>query len=99
MAENVSIISPRRDKIDSKEKLMDFHKKWFELKNWEWEGNILNTDYSDSLGYGLIQYEFIQKDASGSIQFRDSDYLVLIFKNSKEGWKLIHDQNTRIHSD
>lgn len=99
VADNVSMISPQGDKIESKEKFMTFHDEWFELNNWEWKGNILNTEYSDSLGYGLIQYEYIQKDSSGNIQFRNSNYLVLIFKNSKEGWKLIHDQNTEIHND
>lgn len=98
VADNVCMISPQGDKIDSREKFMDFHKQWFGLKNWEWNGNILNTEYSGSLGYALIQYKFVLKDSIGNIKYKDSDYLVLIFKNSKNGWKLIHDQNTRIQN-
>ena len=98
VADNVSMISPQGDKMDSREKFMDFHKKWFELKNWEWHGNILNTGYADSLGYAPVQYKFVLKDSVGSIKYKDRDYLVLIFKNSKSGWKLVHDQNTRIQN-
>ncbi len=39
--------------MDSKKVFMDFHKNGFQQRNWEWEGDILNTQSSDSLGYTL----------------------------------------------
>ena len=96
IAENVAMISPDGNKMDSKEVFVKFHENWFKQKNWEWEGDIVRTESSDSLGYALIKYRFIQKDSVGNIQFQDNEYLVLIFKNSAEGWQLVHDQNTRI---
>lgn len=96
VAENVSMIGPDGKKFDSKKVFMDFHKNWFALSNWEWNGNTLRTETSDSLGYALIQYQFIQKDTLGGILFQDHEYLILIFKNSVDGWRLVHDQNTGI---
>ena len=96
VSENVAMISPDGNKMDSKEVFVKFHENWFKQKNWEWEGDIVRTESSDSLGYALIKYRFIQKDSVGNIQFQDNEYLVLIFKNSAEGWQLVHDQNTRI---
>jgi hypothetical protein len=98
IAESVSMISPNGDKFDSKKVFMDFHKGWFTLKNWKWEGKILKTESSDSLGYALIEYDYTQNDSLGNVQFKDKEYLVLIFKNSNEGWQLVHDQNTKIVS-
>lgn len=96
VAGKVSMIGPDGKKFDSKKVFMDFHKAWFAQSNWEWKGNILRTETSDSLGYALIQLQFIQKDTVGSILFQDHEFLVLIFKNSAQGWQLVHDQNTGI---
>src|SRR5688572_29332655 len=90
------MIGPDGQKFDTKKVFMEFHKNWFAKSNWEWEGNILATERSDSLGYALIQYQFVQKDTSGNMLFQDHEYLVLIFKNSADGWQLVHDQNTGI---
>lgn len=96
IADNVIMIGPDGTKFETKEVFIDFHKKWFARTNWEWKGNILKTEVSDSLGYAFINYHFIQKDTVGDILFEDKEYLALIFKNSVAGWQLVHDQNTRI---
>ena len=96
VAENVTMIGPNGKKFDSKKVFMDFHKNWFAQSDWEWDGNILKTETSDSMGYALIQYQFIKKDTLGSTLFQDHEYLILIFKNSVHGWQLMHDQNTGI---
>lgn len=96
IADSVAMISPDGNKMDSKEVFVKFHENWFSQKDWEWEGDIVRTESSDSLGYALIKYRFIKKDPVGNIQFQDNEYLVLIFKNSAQGWQLVHDQNTRI---
>lgn len=96
IADNVSMIAPDGKKFDTKKVFMEFHENWFAQTNWEWEGDILRTESSDSLGYALIQYHFTQKDSVGNILFRDHEYLILIFKNSTDGWQLVHDQNTGI---
>ena len=96
IAENVSMIGPDGTKLDTKTVFMDFHKNWFALDNWEWKGKVLTTESSDSLGYALVQYQFIQKDTTGNTLLQDNEYLVLIFKNSPNGWLLVHDQNTAI---
>ncbi len=99
VADDVSMISPNGDKMDSKETFMDFHKNWFEQKNWEWKGNILNTESSDSLGYALLQYKYIENDSLGKSIYESDAYLILVFRNDREGWQLVHDQNTKIIKD
>lgn len=98
IADSVVMISPDGDKMDSKTVFVKFHENWFKQKNWLWEYKVLRTESSDSLGYALIRYKFTQKDSTGSVLFQDTDYLTLIFRNSSNGWQLVHDQNTRIPS-
>ena len=96
VAESVSVISPDGKKSDGKKEFMDFHKNWFAQPNWERDAHVVSTDVSDSIGYAIIQYEYIQKDTVGNILIQHHDYMVLIFKNFGKGWQLVHDQNTGI---
>ncbi len=98
VGDNVSMIGPDGTKMDSKEQFLEFHKNWFKLKNWEWKGNILKTESSDSLGYALVQYKYTQNDSLGKSIYESNAYLILVFRNSKAGWQLVHDQNTRIEN-
>jgi len=96
VAENVSTIDPNGVKTDGKKEFLDFHKNWFAQSNWERKDNILTTSVTDSIGYTLIQYQYIQKDKSGNILFQLHAYQVLIFENLHAGWQLVYDQNTGI---
>lgn len=96
IADDVSLIYPDGTSMDSKEKFLEFHKDWFKLKNWQWQGNILKTESSDSLGYGLVQYRYTENDSTGNTVYESNAYLILVFRNSKDGWQLVHDQNTKI---
>jgi hypothetical protein len=96
IGDNVVMIGPEGDNLQSKINYIDFHKGWFNQPDWDWKYQILQKESSDSLGYVLVQYTFTQRDSLDSIRFTDEAYLILIFKNSIEGWQLVHDQNTRL---
>ncbi len=96
IADSVIMISPDGERMNSKEVFMTFHENWFRQKYWQWEYNLIRTDNADSLGYALLRYSFTQRDSSGVVLYQNQNFLVLIFKNSQEGWQLIHDQNTQI---
>lgn len=97
VGDSVIMISPFGDRVKSKTQFMDLHRNWFTQTNWEWTPIILETEHTDSLGYTLLRYVYSEKDSAGNTSSNDN-YLILIFRNSKEGWKLIHDQNTRIRA-
>jgi hypothetical protein len=89
-------ISPMGEMNRSKAKFIKLHEDWFKRKNWEWEGKVLAKHNDNSLGYALIDYSYIEKDADGNITFKIRCYLTLIFRNSYHGWRLVYDQNTII---
>jgi ketosteroid isomerase-like protein len=94
--DSVTLILPSGERIKTKVSFMDFHKNWFQLKNYVWTPTSIKTQSTDSLGYAFIQYTYATKDSIGKVQSQNNNYLVLIFSNSKAGWQLIHDQNTAI---
>lgn len=96
VADDVIMIGPDGTQYESKSVFIDFHKKWFATDNWEWDGEIVRTESSDSLGHAFIKYHFTQKDSLGQTMFEDDEYLILIFRREAEGWQLTHDQNTAI---
>lgn len=96
VSDSVTLISPRGDKMVSKEAFMALHRNWFKQTNWKWTPQVLKSEAVDSMGYALVQYRYTEQDSTGSIQTDNTNYLVLIFKNSEAGWQLVHDQNTRI---
>jgi ketosteroid isomerase-like protein len=89
-------ISPMGEMNQSKAQFIKLHQDWFKRTNWEWEGKILKKHNNNSLGYALIEYSYLEKDAAGKISFKIKSYLTLIFKNSYHGWQLVYDQNTII---
>jgi ketosteroid isomerase-like protein len=95
VGDSVTMISPFGDRTTTKAQFMDLHKFWFSQTNWTWTPTILEKKHSGSQGYTLLKYHYTETDSTGNTR-ADDNYLVLIFRNSKDGWKLIHDQNTKI---
>jgi ketosteroid isomerase-like protein len=96
VSDSIVHITPMGDKSQSKVKFMKVHEDWFKRNNWEWEGGIYHKSSSNTLGYALIEYTYLEKDAAGNLAFKIRCYLTLIFKKSDKGWQLVFDQNTMI---
>lgn len=96
VSDHVIMIGPDGTKYDGKEAFMQLHKNWFALNHWKWNGEILKTEYTDSLGFGLIKYHYVENDSVGNNVLESNAYLILIFKQVQAGWQLIHDQNTLV---
>ena len=96
VADSVTLIGPDGSKMTSKESFMKLHENWFKRTNWKWERVEMKTQSTDSLGYALIQYKYSERDSLGAVTFQNQNHLVLIFRNFRQGWQLVHDQNTGI---
>jgi ketosteroid isomerase-like protein len=96
IAYNVSTIDPNGLKVDGKKEFLDFHRSWFSQRNWERLDSVVTTSETDSMAYAVIQYQYIEKDQSGSPQLHFHAYQILVFQNLNDGWQLIYDQNTGI---
>ncbi len=96
VADSVLLIFPDGELLKSKQKFVDFHIDWFKDKNWKMTTEILRIKEEKQLAHGLVKYQLTNYNADGTIKSQSNTYLLLIFEKQKEGWKLIHDQNTKI---
>jgi ketosteroid isomerase-like protein len=96
VADSVTLIFPDGEVLQSKQKFIDFHKDWFKDTAWKMTTEILKATEGGALSYGLIKYQYTKLNGDGSIKTQSNAYLMLIFEKQKDGWKLIHDQNTKI---
>jgi uncharacterized protein (TIGR02246 family) len=94
--DSVTLIFPNGQRLKSKKEFANFHANWFKDSTWSFSPEILRTIKSDSVSYSLIQYQYMDIDSMGNRANPRSNYLMLVFKHESDGWKLIHDQNTRI---
>lgn len=95
VSDSVTLIFPDGSMLKSKEKFMEFHKKWFGDPSWKMAIQVVSAENSDSLGYALIKYRY-EKSKENEIQSVHHTYLLLIFKKIKGKWLLWHDQNTQM---
>ena len=97
--DSVNLIFPNGQRMKSKTEFAAFHEDWFQNENWSMSPKIVKTVKTDSMSYSLIQYRYHDIDSAGTrINPRDN-HLLLVFKLGPYGWRLIHDQNTRIQTD
>jgi len=97
--DSVTLIFPNGSRLKSKKEFASFHQNWFNDSTWTLSPAILNTIKSDSVSYSLIRYQYNDIDSMGTRINPRSNYLLLIFKQGADGWKLVHDQNTRITTE
>ena len=94
--DSVTLIFPNGQRLKSKKEFATFHQNWFNDSTWTLSPAILKTIKSDSVSYSLIQYQYNDIDSMGARINPRSNFLLLVFKQGPDGWRLIHDQNTRI---
>ena len=94
LGDELVLIFPDGERLSTREEYLDFHRSWFADNRWvmtlepvsQWKG----SDY----GYALFRYVY-DPDGPGDLPGKPS-YLSLGFRLENGGWRLVHDQNTRI---
>lgn len=96
VADSVTLIFPDGDLLKTKKNFLEFHINWFKDMNWEMSTQVLQSKEELQLAYALVKYQLTGYTEDHKIKSKSTTYLLLIFEKQKEGWKLIHDQNTKV---
>jgi len=95
VADSITLIFPNGEVLKSKQRFVDFHREWFK-ENWKMATETISVSESPTLANALIKYHYREWDANQKLKSESDTYLLLIFRKEKDGWKLFHDQNTKI---
>ena len=90
--EVLPLIFPGGSTLMTRQDVLDFHKTWFEDKNWIMEPEIIGTYVGNSFAVATTRYTY-RDTPEGDPR---SALLGLVFELQNGQWRLIHDQNTRI---
>ena len=96
VADSVLLIFPDGTALKSKTKFVEMHRNWFKDSLWKMSVKVLNTKETETLAYANVKYGYTTSKPDGSVASVSHTFLLLIFEKQKDGWKLIHDQNTTI---
>lgn len=96
VSDSVTLILPDGERLDSKSSFSELHRSWFADPDWTIEMVPLKIIEARDLGCALVKYNYSELNSLGMEVSTRHTYLQLVFKNEKQGWKLVHDQNTRI---
>ncbi len=91
-SEDLLLIFPDGQLIGSTEGVAAFHTEWFADANWRMTPEIVKLMEGADMSSALIRYDY-RDTPEGEPR---SSWLLLIFQLEAGGWRLIHDQNTRI---
>lgn len=90
--DDLMIIFPAGEVIDTTEGVVAFHDEWFQDENWRWDGEVVKIMEGADMAAAFMKYDY--RDTPD--REPRSAWLTLIFKLEEGEWRLIHDQNTRI---
>lgn len=96
VADSVTLIFPDGEVLKSRQKFIAFHEEWFKDTTWKMTTEVVRVTESKTLAYALVKYRYEKQNENGTAPSSSETYLLLIFEKQTGGWKLLHDQNTRI---
>lgn len=79
--------------IDNRDKFIEFHREWFNDRDWNLSYNIIKVDETENMAYALLDVNYEDIDMEGRPVYMKY-YLNLIFKKYGDNWLLEFDQNT-----
>lgn len=94
--DELTLIFPDGEKLDTRQQYIDFHKQWFADGNWTFQAEIVDLVEAPDMGLALVRYRYDASNPDGSPRSNTS-WLALTFRLENDGaWRLVFDQNTRI---
>src|SRR5512134_1488901 len=91
--EALDLILPNGKRMTTRAEYLDLHRDWFKETNWTWtlEPIAVTTAKDMAIVTARTRYEEQEGDKTTSSE----NWLSLAFRKERDGWRLIHDQNTR----
>lgn len=94
--DDLELILPNGKRLTTRKQYVDFHREWFKETNWTWTLEPQTMTVVDDAAIITARTRYEERDGAKTTQ--SENWLSLVFLKEKDGWRLVHDQNTRIAS-
>jgi len=92
--EALDLILPNGKRMTTRKEYVDLHREWFKETNWTWTLEPLAVTAASDMAIITARTRYEERD--GGKTTAAENYLSLAFRKEAGGWRLVHDQNTRI---
>ena len=66
---NMQLILPGMEVIETVDGFMEYHREWFEAKDWSFDYNILNTEVGETMGMVVMSFTYKEPESDGKPYF------------------------------
>ncbi|WP_221567884.1 nuclear transport factor 2 family protein [Alkalihalobacillus sp. TS-13] len=90
---DVSVVMPNGHFVEGYQKVINFHKDWFQDPDWTFQYTLVKEEVFSDMGYSVVKVKYEDLDQNGE-PYNKEYYLTLVFRKLYDSWYLVHDQNT-----
>ena len=92
--ETLELILPNGHRMTTRAQFVDLHREWFKETNWTWALEVVSVAEARDMAVVTARTRYEERDGSKSTVAQN--WLSLTFRRETAGWRLVHDQNTRV---
>ena len=91
----MQLILPGMEIIEEVDGFMQYHREWFEAKNWSFDYSILNSEVGETMGMVVVSFTYKESNRDGKPYF---NRMVVSYDLQKiDGkWYIIKDHATSV---
>lgn len=92
--EALDLILPNGRRMTTRAQFVDLHREWFKETNWTWTLEIVGVTETKDMSVVTTRTRYEEREGGKSTV--TENWLSLTFRREASGWRLVHDQNTRM---
>lgn len=92
--EALKLILPNGRRMTTRAQFVDLHREWFKETNWTWALEVVSVAEAKDMTVVTARTRYEESD--GGKTTVAENWLSLTFRREAAGWRLVHDQNTRV---
>jgi len=85
---------PNGMRTTKRSEFVDFHREWFKTDTWKMSFTPISTVRGNDIALATVRTRY--EDVVDAKPYLSEAWLTLTFRKEADGWRLVHDQNTRI---
>lgn len=93
---DLELYLPTGKRSTTRKEFVDFHRTWFAEKGWTMRFTPISSHVGRDLAVATVRTRY--EDQVDGKPYWSENWLTLTFGLEPDGWRLVHDQNTRIRT-
>jgi ketosteroid isomerase-like protein len=94
--DSLELYFPNGKRFETRAEFLEFHDEWFREAAWTMRFEPVSSIVTGDMALATVKTRY-EETVDGKLSWSES-WLTLVFQWENGGWRLVHDQNTRIRT-